>query len=51
MLATSRQFTDDFKASDKGSLQVLVVQEILVRDRPGTLYEVDALIEDIFSGI
>jgi hypothetical protein len=46
-----RCFTDDFKASDKGSLQVLVVQEILIRDRPGTLYEVDALIEDIFSGI
>lgn len=42
-----RCFTDDFKASGKGSLQVLVVQEILIRDRPGTLYEVDALIEDM----
>jgi len=37
---------DDFKASGKGSLQVLVVQEILIRDRPGTLYEIDALIEE-----
>ena len=41
-----RCFADDFKASGKGSLQVLVVQEILIRDRSGTLYEVDALIEE-----
>jgi hypothetical protein len=36
------------KVSCAAAFQILVIQGILIRDSPGTLHEVDALIEDIF---